>query len=208
MKQNTPYRPPAGHAPLRSAPPPGQSPPCTPEREAQLKALRALCLRLGRTPLREELPPRLRMGLASSFGTLRAAFAQLGLRPLSRQEARALRQAPSPPQSGRQQTHETERTVFPMLRASWFQNPNHGAFLRKEDVLPRLSRELGIPDLAERIEAFRRRPSPEGLPIRGRGRTTLRLLIPELLFSEPIDGGDCIWIYLGQSLPAYCLSPA
>lgn len=63
----------------------------TPAQRAQLEALDALCGRLGRTPMREELPPCLRMGLAASFGTLRNAFFQLGRVPLSAQEVRTLR---------------------------------------------------------------------------------------------------------------------
>ena len=67
----------------------------TPAQLDQLEALDALCLRLGRTPLREELPPCLRMGLAASFGTLRNAFLALGRAPLSAQEVRALRRGSS-----------------------------------------------------------------------------------------------------------------
>ena len=46
----------------------------------------------GRTPLREELPPCLRIGLADAFGSLRSAFLQLDRHPLSRQEVRLIRQ--------------------------------------------------------------------------------------------------------------------
>ena len=60
-----------------------------------LEALRALCARLGRTPLREELPPYLRMGLTECFGSLANALSRLGRRPLTRAEARALRHGPA-----------------------------------------------------------------------------------------------------------------
>ena len=36
-------------------------------------------------------------------------------------------------------------------------------------------------------------------------RTTLKLLIPNLTFSEPIDMGENVWIYMGELCPAYCL---
>ena len=39
----------------------------------------------------------------------------------------------------------------------------------------------------------------------GRKRTTLKLLIPNLTFSEPIDMGENVWIYMGELCPAYCL---
>ena len=63
-------------------------PPLTPEQQAQLKALDALCLRLGHAPSREELPPCLRLALNASFGSLRVA---LGHMASSRQEGPAAR---------------------------------------------------------------------------------------------------------------------
>ena len=63
----------------------------TPAQWEHLEALNALCGRLGRTPLREELPPYLRMELAVSFGSLRGAFLCLGRVPPSQQEVRELR---------------------------------------------------------------------------------------------------------------------
>ena len=60
-------------------------------------------------------------------------------------------------------------------------------------------------DLAQRVEAFRKEPSPEGENIKGRKRTTLKLMIPNLTFSEPVDMGENVWIYMGDLCPAYCL---
>ena len=34
--------------------------------------------------------------------------------------------------------------------------------VRRRRYFPKLSRELGINDLAQRVEAFRKEPSPEG----------------------------------------------
>ncbi len=50
-----------------------------------------------------------------------------------------------------------------------------------------------------------RTPTAEGVNISGRKRTTLKLLIPNLTFSEPIDMGENVWIYMGELCPAYCL---
>lgn len=58
----------------------------TPVQREQLEVLSALCGRLGRIPLREELPPYLRMGLSASFGSLRSAFLYLSPSPPPRQE--------------------------------------------------------------------------------------------------------------------------
>ena len=85
------------------------------------------------------------------------------------------------------------------------QNPNHVVYGRPEELLPRLSRDLGIPDLAERVDAFQRRPAPDGINIKGKKRTTLKLFIPNLLFSQPIEMGENVWIYTGELNPAYCL---
>ena len=65
-----------------------------------------------------------------------------------------------------------------MMNVAWFKNPDHVAYCKEEEILPKLSRELGINDLAQRVEAFRKEPSPEGENIKGRKRTTLKLMIP------------------------------
>ena len=83
-----------------------------------------------------------------------------------------------------------------MLNQGWFRNQNNVVCCRKEEVLPKLARELAIPDLSQRVE---------GVNISGRKRTTLKLLIPNLTFSEPIDMGENVWIYMGELCPAYCL---
>lgn len=61
----------------------------TAEERAQLEALSALRLRLGRAPRREELPPWLREELTASFGSLSSALRQLGRGPLPAWEPRA-----------------------------------------------------------------------------------------------------------------------
>ena len=91
-----------------------------------------------------------------------------------------------------------------MLNQSWFRNQNNVVCCRKEEVLPKLARELAIPDLSQRVEEFQKTPTAEGVNISGRKRTTLKLLIPNLTFSEPIDMGENVWIYMGELCPAYC----
>ena len=86
------------------------------------------------------------------------------------------------------------------MNVAWFKNPDHVAYCKEEEILPKLSREL-----AQRVEAFRKEPSPEGENIKGRKRTTLKLMIPNLTFSEPVDMGENVWIYMGDLCPAYCL---
>lgn len=92
-----------------------------------------------------------------------------------------------------------------MLNLAWIKDPDHVAYCKEEDVLPRLSRDLGIPSLAEHIAAFRANPVPEGVNLKGGRRTTLKLFIPNLLFSTPVEMGENVWIYMGDLTPLYCL---
>lgn len=46
-----------------------------------------------------------------------------------------------------------------MLNQSWFRNQNNVVCCRKEEVLPRLARELAIPDLSQRVEEFQKTTS-------------------------------------------------
>ena len=34
-----------------------------------------------------------------------------------------------------------------MMNVAWFKNPDHVAYFKEEEILPKLSRELGINDL-------------------------------------------------------------
>lgn len=88
-----------------------------------------------------------------------------------------------------------------MMNVAWFKNPDHVAYCKEEEILPKLSRELGINDLAQRVEAFRKEPSPEGENIKGRKRTTLKLMIPNLTFSEPVDMGENSVDLYGRPVP-------
>ena len=72
-----------------------------------------------------------------------------------------------------------------MLNLTWIKNPDHVSYCKENEVLPRLARELGIADLAQ--------------------RTTLKLFIPNLTFPEPVEMGENVWIYMGELCPAYCL---
>ncbi|MCI5929204.1 MAG: hypothetical protein MRZ73_11850 [Pseudoflavonifractor capillosus] len=59
-----------------------------PRQQAELlEKLEQTCLRLGRTPTREELVPALRIELTAAFGSLRSALLQLGRAPSPRPAA-------------------------------------------------------------------------------------------------------------------------
>lgn len=92
-----------------------------------------------------------------------------------------------------------------MLNLTWIKNPDHVSYCKENEVLPRLARELGIADLAQQVEEFRTHPTAEGVNLKGKKRTTLKLFIPNLTFPEPVEMGENVWIYMGELCPAYCL---
>ena len=92
-----------------------------------------------------------------------------------------------------------------MLNLTWIKNPDHVSYCKENEVLPRLARELGIADLAQQVEEFRTHPTAEGVNLKGKKRTTLKLVIPNLTFPEPVEMGENVWIYMGELCPAYCL---
>lgn len=92
-----------------------------------------------------------------------------------------------------------------MLNLTWIKNPDHVSYCKENEVLPRLARELGIADLAQQVEEFRTHPTAEGVNLKGKKRTTLKLFIPNRTFPEPVEMGENVWIYMGELCPAYCL---
>ena len=92
-----------------------------------------------------------------------------------------------------------------MLNLTWIKNPDHVSYCKENEVLPRLARELGIADLAQQVEEFRTHPTAEGVNLKGKKRTTLKLFITNLTFPEPVEMGENVWIYMGELCPAYCL---
>ena len=92
-----------------------------------------------------------------------------------------------------------------MLNLTWIKNPDHVSYCKENEVLPRLARELGIADLAQQVEEFRTHPTAEGVNLKGKKRTTLKLFSPNLTFPEPVEMGENVWIYMGELCPAYCL---
>ena len=76
-----------------------------------------------------------------------------------------------------------------MLNLTWLKNTDHVSYCKEEDVLPRLSRE--------EILTLGRQP--------GLKRTTIKLFVPNLMFDQPIEMGENVWLYMGELCPAYCL---
>ena len=91
------------------------------------------------------------------------------------------------------------------MNIAWFKNPNHVVYTEVENFVGAYERVLGVSRLREQIEAFRAAPSPEGLHIKGKKRTTILLFIPDLVFEEKLDMGDTVWAYFGEHHECYCI---
>ena len=88
-----------------------------------------------------------------------------------------------------------------MLNLTWIKNPDHVSYCKENEVLPRLARELGIADLAQQVEEFRTHPTAEGVNLKGKKRTTLKLFIPNLTFPEPVEMGENVRASTSLSIP-------
>lgn len=91
------------------------------------------------------------------------------------------------------------------MNLNWFKDPDHVVYADVEEFVDNFARETGIEDLRAKIEAFDAHPSKEGLTLKGKKRTSIKLFIPDLVFDEHIDMGENIWIYMGESYECYCL---
>lgn len=91
------------------------------------------------------------------------------------------------------------------MNVKWFQNPDHIVYVNAEEFLPRFAKEIGIPDLKDQVEAFRANPAADGITLKGQRRASIRLFVPNLMFDEPIEMGENVWIYLGENYECYSL---
>ncbi len=91
------------------------------------------------------------------------------------------------------------------MNVNWFKNSENVVYADAEKFMCNFAKEMGISDLREQIEEFQRKPSPLGKNISGTKRTSLKLMIPELMFQEHLEMGENVWIYLGETHPCYCL---
>ncbi len=91
------------------------------------------------------------------------------------------------------------------MNINWFKNSDNISYVNAEEFIPNFAKETGIADLREQIEDFIKNPIAEGKIISGKKRTSLKLLIPDLMFEEHLEMGGNVWIYLGEHNICYCL---
>lgn len=90
------------------------------------------------------------------------------------------------------------------MNINWFKNQDHMVYVDAEKDLTSLETQLRLPGLAETARKLHEAPVPDGYSVRGR-RTTARLFIPDLVFSEHIEMGENIFLYLGELTECYVL---
>jgi hypothetical protein len=92
-----------------------------------------------------------------------------------------------------------------MLTLNFLKDEENVVYAPEAEIVPQLAADLLIPNLDETIERFRQSPVKEGLILKGGRRSSVKLFIPDLYFSQHIDMGENVWLYLGEMSPAYCV---
>ena len=91
------------------------------------------------------------------------------------------------------------------MNVNWFKNPNHVVYAPIDEFAENFGKEVGISNLREELVDFRTAPTYGGRSLKGRRRTTLKLIIPNMIFNEKIEMGNNVWVYLGENYPSYCV---
>ena len=93
------------------------------------------------------------------------------------------------------------------MNFKWFQDGDNVVYADVEVFASNFGKEAGIPDFRERLDQFRDNPVKEGISVKGKKRTTLKLFIPDLYFGEEekLEMGDTVWVYMGEHYPSYCV---
>ena len=70
------------------------------------------------------------------------------------------------------------------MRINWFKDENNLVYINGATQLAELERTLHFPGLEEAANELRKHPTPEGFTIKGHGRTSGRLFVPDLAFGD------------------------
>ena len=68
-----------------------------------------------------------------------------------------------------------------MKGINWFKDPDNVVYTDRRFMVL-FSKETGIENLARLVEEFAKRPTREGLLLKGGKRTSLKLFVPDLIF--------------------------
>lgn len=94
------------------------------------------------------------------------------------------------------------------MKFEWFTNQDNVTYAEVDDFAESFGKEVGISDLRSKIEEFKANPTKEGMIVRGKRRSSLKLFVPDMLFDRHIEMGENVWVFIGETYPAYCLYSA
>ena len=92
-----------------------------------------------------------------------------------------------------------------MLRIGWLENPDNIVYADLEEFADNFGNEVGISNLKQEIIHFREHPTAEGVVLKGKKRSALKLFIPDMLFDKHIEMGENVWVFIGETYQAYCI---
>ena len=67
------------------------------------------------------------------------------------------------------------------MHVNWFKNPDHVVYADIGEFVDNFEKETGIDNLKEKIAAFEASPVKEGVILKGRKRTSIKLFIPDMI---------------------------
>ncbi|MBN7774225.1 hypothetical protein [Clostridium aminobutyricum] len=91
------------------------------------------------------------------------------------------------------------------MNIKWFKDPDNVVYADVNQFAENFSKETGIDNLREKLEEFKKNPVKEGKILTGKKRTSIKLMVPNLTFGQPIEMGETVWVYLGENYESYCL---
>ena len=91
------------------------------------------------------------------------------------------------------------------MRINWFKDENNLVYINGATQLAELERTLHFPGLEEAANELRQHPTAEGFTIKGHGRTSGRLFVPDLAFGEHIQMGENIFFFMGEMQECYVI---
>ena len=94
------------------------------------------------------------------------------------------------------------------MRFNWFQNQDNVVYADVNEFAETFGKETGVQNFREKLDSFRADPVKEGILLKGKKRTTLKLFIPDLYFDdkeEKLEMGNTVWVYMGEYYPCYCV---
>ena len=92
-----------------------------------------------------------------------------------------------------------------MLRIGWLENPDNIVYADLEEFADNFGNEVGISNLKQEIIHFREHPTAEGVVLKGKKRSALKLFIPDMLFDKHIEMGENIFFYMGELSECYVI---